>query len=147
MTDVTDPGLVYNRKTQSPEGFIREREDAVFDVRSLQIAGQYILAGVGRQYPSDDGEEKCCRLYFLLDTRTRQRTRFSDYNALIATAVKLGAQPKLEKIDVVHAKCRYTWFDALAALAMFGVPLLCAWLLLRWIMPIRTSEDALPRAI
>ncbi len=145
MIDVTDRGIVYNPRSQRTPG-VMEQEDALFDVRSLQIAGPYILAGVGRQYPSDDGPEKCCMNYFLLDTRTGRRTKLSNYDGLREAAARLGAQPSLETIDAVYTRYRFTWFDGVAALTMFSVPLLCGGLLLRWIIRLRSSETTLRNA-
>ena len=42
MIDVTDQGWVYNPRTQSGGG-IGEQEDAVAGVRTLQVAGRYVL--------------------------------------------------------------------------------------------------------
>lgn len=138
MIDVTTRGTIYNPKTQSSWGGTTDQDDTVSDALAAQISGRYILVGTGggHDLPADE-EEKCCDLYYLLDTKNGQRTRFSDYNSLRDAAFKIGVQPSLEKISNVYAKYRATWFDVVGALALFGGPLLGAFLLLRWIMRIR----------
>jgi hypothetical protein len=51
----------------------------------------------------------------------------------------------LDPIEVVYGRYRFTWFDAAAAVGMFGFPLLRAWLLLRWIIRIRKYGTMLPQ--
>ena len=45
MIDLTDEGWVYDPKTQIVPDSVSDQDDAVPDVRTLQIAGRYILGG------------------------------------------------------------------------------------------------------
>ena len=82
---------------------------------------------------------------FLLDTQTTTYTDFRTYEALRDAAAQRNIQVHLEPIDVVYGRYRFTWFDAVAAAGMFGVPLLGAWPLFRWILRIRRSGGMLPQ--
>ena len=55
--------------------------------------------------------------------------------------LNFGTQPGLDNPGDVYARYRLTWFDAVAGFTMFGVPLLGALLLLRWMLRIRRASD------
>ena len=142
MIDVTDRGSLYNPKTQD----INSR-DALSDVCVLQLAGRYILGGAACKSDVPHGPEAhdAVLTYFLLDTRTGKRADFPKYKDLRDAAIKLNIKLRLDRIDVVYGRYRFTWFDALAALGIFGVPLFCGWLLFRWMIRIRKSGSLLPQ--
>jgi len=146
MIDVTDQGWVYNPKTQS-DGGVGEQEDAVAGVRSLQVAERYILGGFDTQafaklgQPSNDVDR-----YFLLDTQTGKRADFTNYDAIHIAASHLGVQLKLERIEVVYRRYRYTWFDVFVGLLLCVPPIVYAALLARQILKLRTPRQFSPVA-
>ncbi len=146
MIDVTDRGFVYNPRTQKISGVVAASNDALADVCVLQLAGRYILGGAPCQSYEDPGPEGHGKVlsYFMLDTATGTHTEFPTFDALRAAAAPLMVQIKLEPIGVVYGRFRFTWFDAVAAALMFGVPLLCAWALFRRIVRIRKAGDMRP---
>lgn len=137
MIDVTDHGFVYNPKTQT-EGAVGEQEDAPYGVRLLQVDGKYILGGLDTK-PEEEAGRKNRRVdsYFLLDTTAGRRTAFSDYQSLRAAAEHLGIQLKLEPIEVIYSRYRFTWFDAVTDLLFAAPPLTALILLLLWIRRVR----------
>lgn len=143
MIDVTDRGFVFNPRTQKISGIVAASDDALADVCVLQAAGRYILGGAPCQTDEDPGPEGHGKVlsYFVLDTATGTHTDFPTFDALRAAAAPLKLQIHLEPIDVVYGRYRFTWFDALAAALMFGVPLLCASMLFRHVLRIRKSAD------
>jgi hypothetical protein len=105
MIDVTDQGFLYDPKTQDINS-----GEALSGVRVLQLAGQYILGGIDRESIDHIGyRQGPIDSYFLLDTRTRQRTDFPTYDALRDTASKLSIPLRLERIDVLYWRYRVTW--------------------------------------
>ena len=141
MIDVTDQGWVYNPRTQSGD-LIAGKEDAVGGVRILQVAGKYILGGSDthasskREQESNDVDE-----YFLLDTQTGKRTDFASYDAMHNAASHLGIQTKLERIDAVYSRYRFTWFDVLVGFLLCIPPLSYALLLTRRIVKMRRTRQ------
>jgi hypothetical protein len=81
MIDTTDRGWIYNPKTQ-PGDAISDQQDAVPDVRVLQLAGNYILGGADTRPPQTQSGSAQIDSYFLLDTQAGQQVRFSDYESL-----------------------------------------------------------------
>jgi hypothetical protein len=146
MIDVTDRGFVYNPKTQTIDGVVAESNDALADVCVLQLVGPYILGGAPcrTDVPHGPKDHDAVLSYFLLDTATGTHATFPTYEALRVAAAPMNIQVNLEPIDVVYGRYRFTWFDAAAAAAMFGVPLLCASLLIRRMLAIRRSAAMLP---
>ena len=146
MIDVTDRGFVYNPRTQKINGAVVASNDALADVCILQLAGRYILGGAPCQTDEDPGPEGHGKVlsYFMLDTATGTHADFPTFDALRAAVAPMKVQVHLEPIDVVYGRYRFTWFDAVAAALMFGVSLLCAWMLLRRILRIRKSGDMHP---
>jgi hypothetical protein len=144
MIDVTDNGWVYNPKTQS-DGGVGEQEDAVAGVRSLQLAGRYILgtSDTGAATRLDPVNSDVDR-YFLLDTQTGRKTNFTNYEALRNAASTLGVRLNLERIDVVYSRYRFTWFDVLAGLLLCIPPILYTALLTRQILKVRRGLQVLP---
>jgi hypothetical protein len=52
---------------------------------------------------------------------------------------------RLEPIGDVYRRYRFTWFDAVAAVLIFGVPCIRAYLLFRAILQIRKSASLIPQ--
>lgn len=140
MIDVTDRGFIYNPKTQKIDGAVLASDDALADVCVLQLAGRYILGGAPCRTDVPPDDHDAVLSYFLLDTATGTHSDFPTYDALRAAAAPMKIQLKLEPIYDVYGRYRFTWFDALAAAGIFGVPLVFACLLLRWIWRIRISS-------
>jgi hypothetical protein len=148
MIDVTDQGIVYNPKTQPAGGGVGEQEDAVDGVRVLQLAGRYIVGGTDSQAFAHLGRsEGRVDSYFLLDTMTGRRTRFSLLDELRSASLPLGIQLNLEAIGRVYSRYRFTWFDVLAGALFLGPPLLAVAFLGLWIMKLRRTGDAIAQAV
>lgn len=147
MIDVTDNGWVYNPKTQSGGG-VGEAEDAVAGVRKVQIAGRYILgASDSHWFGSDNEASTHTDLYFLLDTRTGKRNNFTNPQELARAASQLGISLKLENIDAVYSRYRFTWFDVLVGLLLV-VPLAVYFVLLvRRIVRLRRTRSLAPSVV
>jgi hypothetical protein len=142
MIDVTDRGFLYNPKTQD----INSRE-SLSDVCVLQFAERHIVGGANCRTDVAHGpdDHDAVLSYFLLDTQTGNRLDFPQYNALSIAAAKVNVRLHLEPIDVVYGRHRFTWFDAAAAALMFGMPLLCVWMLFRSLLRSRRSGAVLPQ--
>lgn len=142
MIDVTDQGWVYNPKTQI-DGGIGEREDAVAGVRTVQVAGRYIF-GAADSHLSDFGKPTDVDLYFVLDTNTGKRTQFKQYDDLRRAASQLGFQLRLEDIETVYSKYRFTWFDVLVGVLVVLPPAAYFFILARWIVKLHKAGHAIP---
>jgi hypothetical protein len=145
MIDVPDRGIVFNPKTEPASGILTAQADAVDGVRFLQVSGRYILGASDSQaysHPETPGDR--VDSYFLLDARVGSQTKFATLDALRDSAEKLGIQLKLEPINSVYVRYRYTWFDLLAAILLVLPPVLAAFLLLRWIFHLRRSRVSVP---
>lgn len=142
MVNVNDHGWVYNPKTQPGDG-VGGRSDAIGNVRTLQLAGRYILgaadskASDDRFYNSADGEVDS---FFLLDTREGKHMTFVGYQPLAFQAKQLGIDPNLEPINSVYSRYRFSWFDVVAGLLFFVPPLAATWYLGRWILKVRRTR-------
>jgi hypothetical protein len=145
MIDVTDQGWIYNPKTQVGSSVV-EKGDTVAGVRTIQLAGPYILGGRDSQWFEHSGQEnEQVDSYFLLDTRTGKRSDFSSYDALRGGGLQLGIQLNLKSIYSVYSQYRFTWFDVFAGLLACGPPLAGAWLLVRRILSMRRTRGIVPQ--
>jgi hypothetical protein len=143
MIDVTDQGWVSNPRTQANEGDINDQEDSIFGVQMLQVAGPFILGGVNSQAFKHLGDRNGqINSYFLIDTRTGKRTTLPNYEALRGIASQLGLNPNLETIYSVYSRYRYSWFDVAAGLLLCVPPIVCAVLLVRWIIRLRRTRGS-----
>jgi hypothetical protein len=138
MIDVTDQGSVYNPKTQSGGG-IGEREDSVSGVCIMQLAGRYIFGGF-ESHQADVCKRTDVDSYFLLDTETGKRTQYTKYEDLNHAASQLGFALKLEDIDTVYSRYRFTWFDVLVAVLLVLPPLVYGWWLVRGVLTLRKTR-------
>lgn len=120
---VTDIGTLYD-----PKDLIRERE--VSYVRTMQLAGPYVLGGCGSSWVDRAGEE--IATYFLLDTRTGKRADFKSFDELRQAARQVNVEPGLVPIGSIYTKYRFTWFDLFVAMLLVGPPLIRAVFLVRW---------------
>jgi hypothetical protein len=146
LIDVTDEGWVFNQKTQGFDGGVTDTQGSVAGVRMVQVDGPYILGASDSRASERMGENSNQTVsYFLLDTRTGKRDNFATFDELRGVAQQRGIPLKLEPIYVVYSKYRFTWFDGLAAAFLFLPPLVALWLLVRWILHLRTTRDALPQ--
>lgn len=140
MIDVTDQGWVYNPKTQPGSG-IGERDDAIAGVRTIQVAGQYILGGTDSKAFDHLGQEtNTVDGYFLLDTPAGKHATFSTFDALRARAAELNITPNLLPIYSVYSRYRFSWFDVLAGLLFCVPPLAGTVLLIVWVRRLRHSQ-------
>jgi hypothetical protein len=140
MIDVTDQGWVYNPKTQ-PGDSVTDGEDAIAGVRTLQVAGRYILGGSDtRSFEDQEKQRERVDSYFLLDTEIGKQTKFPSYEALREKAQDLGIVAKLEPIESVYSRYRFGWFDVLAIALSVTAPLIGALFLLRWTLRVRKSR-------
>ncbi len=140
MIDVTDHGFVYNPKTQT-EGGVGEQEDAPYGVRLLQVDTRYIAGGLDTK-PDEEAGSKNHRVdsYFLLDTHTGKRTTYSDYKSLTAAADQLGIQLRLEPIEDIYSRYRFTWFDTFTGLLFVMPPFIALILFVLWIRRVRKRD-------
>jgi hypothetical protein len=145
MIDVTDQGWVYNPKTQPGSG-VGEREDAVADVRDVQVAGRYILGAADSKGFEHLGKDiNQVDTYFLLDTQLGNQTRFQSYDALRHKALELGIEPNLQPINTVYSKFRFSWFDVFAGILFCLPPIVGVLVLFRWIVRLRRTRIPLAR--
>jgi hypothetical protein len=138
LIDVDDQGTVYNPKTQLRDDSVADKEDAVSGVRSIQVAGVYILGAADSRYSEHFAQNNpTLDRYFILDTRTGTRTDFKTDSALRETASKLGVNLSLEPISKLYSRYRFTWFDIAAALLLVLPPVIAVALLARSILRLR----------
>jgi hypothetical protein len=139
MTDVPDHGWVYNPKTQPGES-VGQRGDAIANVRTLQVAGRYILGAADSQASDHDNSNQVDE-FFLLDTQAGKHMTFVRYQALEFQAKQLGIQPNLEPINSVYTRYRFSWFDVVAGVLIFLPPLAAMFFLGKWILKIRQTRQ------
>jgi hypothetical protein len=143
MIDTTDQGTVYNPKTQSSDGLISGRDDAVFGVRQLQISNGLIFGARDSGYFGRLGQEsKAVDAYFELDTMKRTHTEFKSLDELQKRAASEGISLKLREFQSVFGDYRTTWFDYLAGSILLLVPTLGFFVLARWIWKLRVQPVA-----
>ena len=141
MIDVTDNGWVYNPKTQPASGGVGEQEDAVANVRLLQINGPYIFGGVDQKaFERLDGASNQVDSYFVLNAQTGKRTTLQNYDALRNTALQLGTQLNLEPIQTVYSRYRFSWFDVFVGMIFCGPMIISFLMLVRWIIRLRRTR-------
>jgi hypothetical protein len=144
MIDVTDNGWVYNPRTQ-PESSVGEREDAVAGVRNLQVDGRYILGNADSKASERFGQETDgVDEYFLIDTQAGKRLDFRSYEELRRHASELHIELKLQPIEAVYSKYRFTWFDWLIAILFVSVPVGGTLMLVLVIRQLRKTRELVP---
>jgi len=144
MIDVTEEGTVYKPRTQTLPYGVTGQEDSVFGVRTLQVAGPWLLGGADTESFSRLDEEGAINRYFLLDTRTGKPGYFKNQADLQSAAQHIGVRLQLEPIDTVYNRYRFTWFDLLALLLLLIPPAAATLLLLRALLHLRKSAAKSP---
>jgi hypothetical protein len=93
-------------------------------VRSLQVAGPYLLGAADSQWFEHLSQEtSAVDQYFLLDTRDGKKTMFTSLDPFTTAASKLGIALHLEPIYSVYSRYRFTWFDILAGCLLVLPPI------------------------
>ncbi|HTH52493.1 MAG TPA: hypothetical protein VL495_01000 [Edaphobacter sp.] len=144
MIDTTDQGTVYNPKTQSGDGSVVGREDAVFGVRLLQVSDGLVFGARDSGYFGRIGQEsKFIDSYFELDTLKNKQVEFNSLEELQRRAAGEGVTLKLREFQSVFADYRTTWFDYSAGAILLLVPMIGFIGLARWIWKQRAqpTED------
>jgi hypothetical protein len=143
MIDVTDHGVVYDPKLQKTPGAVADSDGAVSDVRVLQVAGPYLLGGTGGR-TCDDPSKEVDRLdsFFILDSRTGTKSLHLDYDSLRNSATQLGILPKLETINSVYCKYRFSWLDVVFGVFLFLLPVVCFVLLGGFVLRLRRGRQS-----
>jgi hypothetical protein len=111
----------------------------IMDVERLQVDGPTMLGRIGEHYNADGHPASS---YFIVDAPTRVRTNFATEEQLRAAAAKRGIALKLRDTGAIYRENRFTWFDGLAAIVLFGVPLWGMWLLIRSIVRLRKGAPS-----
>jgi hypothetical protein len=137
--DTTEFATLYNPRGQPLWSDVRE--NATNDIRTMQLAGRYVLGGVDSQRVQHFGQaSSAIDLYFLLDTRTGKRQDFSSYETVREAAQKVRVQVRLIPVADIYSEYRFTWFDGIAAISLFGLPIVGAVILFRRIMIVRRGR-------
>ena len=148
MIDVTDQGMIYNPKTQPVSHAVVSQDDSVDGVRVLQVAGRYILGASDTKLSEHFGQTtESVDSYFWLDTKTGKKTVVPDFEQLRAAATQLGISLKLEPINTVYSRYRFTWFDVFVGILLLAPPLVSAYFLFRWIARVRRTHESIPQAL
>ena len=138
MIDTTDQGTVYNPKTQSGDGSIASRNDAVFGVRQLQVSKGLIFGARDTGYFDRIGQDsKVVDTYFELDTNKQTHSEFKTLLELKQQAANEGVQLKLREFASVFGDYRTTWFDYVAGAVLLSVPITGFALLIFFIRRVR----------
>ena len=140
MIDTTDQGMVYNPKTQSGDGVVGGRDDAVFGVRQLQVARDLIFGARDTGYFGRIGQEsKFVDSYFELNTSRNVQTQFKTLDELRERASSEGVDLHLREYASVFHDYRTTWFDYFAATILLVTPVLGFIWLFRWVWRVRQT--------
>lgn len=145
MIDTTDQGIVYDPKTQSDRGSVIGKEDAVFGVRQLQISDELIYGAWDSGYFDRIGQDsRFVDSYFELNTSQKTHTEFKSLEDLRRRGVSEGVTLNLREFQSVFGDYSTTWFDYLAGLILFFMPVVGFFFLVRWIWKIRNKGSAEP---
>jgi hypothetical protein len=138
MIDTTDQGYVFNPKTQ-PDNTVADQNDAIGGIRTLQLAGRYILGGYSNN-PYDHQDRTRVDSYFLLDTQIGEHAIFPSYEALRKSAEPLGIKLDLQPIASVYATYRFSWFEVVSGILTLLPPVVFAFFLCRAFLRVRRSR-------
>ena len=142
MIDTTDQGTVYNPKTQSGNGSIAERDDAISGVRQLQVSKELIFGARDSGYFSRIGQDsKSVDSYFELDTAHHTHAEFKSLDDLRKQAATKGINLQLRDFQSVFGDYRSTWFDYCAFTLLVLVPAIGLLILAILIWRIRQSPS------
>jgi hypothetical protein len=144
MIDTTDQGTVYNPKTQSGDGSIASKDDAVFGVRQLQVSKGLIFGARDSGYFGRMGQDsKAVDTYFELNTNKQTHSEYKTLFELRQQAASEGVSLKLREFASVFGDYRTTWFDYVAGAVLLLVPMLGLALLAFFIWRIRQQVTPL----
>ncbi len=143
MIDTTDQGTIYNPKTQPGGGTITSREDAVFGVRQLQIAGPLAFGARDSGYFERIGQNSTAvDTFFELNTKQNKVDDFKTLSDLQHRATAQGVALRLRPFASVFSDYRYSWFDYVAILILLLGPLASLTVLIRWLWRMRKAADS-----
>lgn len=143
MVGTTDHGWVYSQAR--PDEDPAQRHDTIAGVRSLQVAGRYVLGGANGKTADHEGSNQVDS-FFLLDTEAGKHMTFTRYEALSFQARQLGIEPNLEPISIAYSRLRFSWFDVLTALLLLLPPCAAIFYFGKWIVKIRASRPVVQPA-
>jgi hypothetical protein len=139
MIDDPDEGVLYNTKTQTLKSGVAWGtgfDDALGDVRTLQVEGPYIFVGVDSRESHDQVDS-----YFLLDARSSKYQTLASYDALRDAAQQLGFRLNMQGIGTVYSKYYFTWSERFMEFMLWVPPLLAFCLLVRSVIRLRRRES------
>jgi hypothetical protein len=112
----------------------------ILGVLTLQVVDPWILGSADSKWFSDLGRSSVPPdRYFLLNAVTGACRDFSNQPALQSAAAASGLALKLEPVDSVFNRYRFTWFDGVALFLLFAPPGIAFVFLLRSILRLRRS--------
>jgi hypothetical protein len=137
--DRTDVGTLYWPKRRPVWSDVRE--NAVNNVTAMQLAGPYILGSLDSQRREHFEQEiSAPESWFLLNTKTGDRTDFKTLQELEESARRSDIRLSLVPVGDLYSKYRFTWFDVCAAALLVLPPLAAFALLTRWTLRLRRTR-------
>jgi hypothetical protein len=124
MIDTTDQGEIYNPRTQPIESGLGDKQDEVFGVRRVQVAGDRVFGASDSGWFGHFGHDSSfVDNYFELNAGNGTLTKFKSLDELRLHAASEGVSLHLRDIDSVYRDYRFTWFDYAAGAILLLVPL------------------------
>ncbi len=140
MIDVLDHGTVYNPKTQPYRDGISSQSDTIFNVKTMQVAGPYIIVAALKEGDGPDKKGTAADSFVIIDTRTGAQTSYADEQELGRAAKENGVTMDLRPIEEVYGQYRFTWFDK-TAWSVFAIPPVILFVILViWVRKLRRSS-------
>jgi hypothetical protein len=139
LIDRTDAAWVYNTSNESTRESIHWQKDGADGVRTLQLAGRYILGGRdshGFAHTTKSGDE--LDSYFVLDTETGELTTTPSFKQFQSAASQLGIHLKLEPAYTVYSRYGLMGLAGVSPLIKLLLSLALVLLLARWMVQLRT---------
>lgn len=140
MIDVLDNGTVYNLKTQPHEDGISSQSDTIFNVRTMQVAGPYIIVVALKEGDGPDTKDAAADSFVIIDTRTGAQTSYANEQELERAAKEIGVTLNLRPIEQVYGEYRFTWFDKTAWCVFAIPPAILFVILVIWVRRVRSSR-------
>ncbi|HEX4303325.1 MAG TPA: hypothetical protein VHZ78_11060 [Rhizomicrobium sp.] len=138
MVGTTNSAYVFNPGAQPDDA---EQDDGVDGVVAMQVSGRYIL-GAAASTTDSGGNLGPVDKYVLMDTQAGLQRDFTRLTDLRAAAAPLHITPDLQPVARVYDRYRFTWFDAVAALAVLSPPWIGTFLLLLRALRLRRRQKA-----
>lgn len=134
-------GAADDYDTWRGRGDVGEQDDAIANVRTMQISGRYILGG-SDNHPFEDSDDDSGHVdsCFLLDTQAGKHANYASYEALRTKAQDVGITVHLEPIQSVYQRYRYAWFDAIVAALLLLPPITGLAFLIVWTRRVRRTR-------